>query len=229
MRLIHIITGLLGIISGAVALYALKGGKVHRKSGMFFVYTMLLMSGTAVVLSVLKPQRISIAAGLLTFYLVTTALLTVRRPVQGFNWMDAGAMFIALMAAIVGFKFGIEGLNTPTGTLDGDPAFAGFLMGGVALLALFGDMRMMRQGIKGARRIGRHLWRMCFALWIAAASFFLGQPQVFPEQIRETPLLIIPPLLVLLLMFYWMGRILFKRQSHKFSQICNAQNSPAKD
>jgi uncharacterized membrane protein len=212
MRWIHIITGLIGIVSGAVALYALKGGKAHRRSGIVFVYTMLLMSGTAVVLSVLKPQRISIAAGLLTFYLVVTALLTVRRPAEGFNWIDAGAMLVALAAAVLGFKFGIEGLNTPNGTLDGDPAVGGFIMGGVALLAAFGDVRMMRQGIQGARRIARHLWRMCFALWIAVTSLFLGQPQVFPEQIRNTPLLMIPPLLVLLVMFYWMGRILYKRR-----------------
>lgn len=188
MRLIHIITGFLGLVSGAIALYSLKGGKAHRKSGMIFVFTMLLMSGTAVVLSVMKPQRISIAAGLLTFYLVTTALLTVRRRAEGFDWINVGAMLIALTAAIIGFKFGIEGLNTPTGTLDGDPAFGGFIMGGVALLAVFGDIRMMLRGIKGKHRIARHLWRMCFALWIAAASLFLGQPQVFPEQIRNTPL-----------------------------------------
>lgn len=211
MRLIHILTGFLGLASGAIALYAFKGGKAHRTSGMIFVYTMLLMSGTAVVLSVMKPQRISIAAGLLTFYLVITALLTVRRRAEGFNWVDAGAMLVALTAAILGFRFGIEGLNTPTGTLDGDPAVGGFVMGGVALLAVIGDVRMMLRGIKGTRRISRHLWRMCFALWIAAASLFLGQPQVFPEQIRNTPLLLIPPLLVLLLMFYWLARFLFKK------------------
>ena len=212
MRLVHIITGLLGLVSGAVALYALKGGNEHRKSGMIFVYTMLLMSGTAVVLSVMKPQRISIAAGLLTFYLVTTALLTVRRPDQGFNWIDAGAMLVALTAGIIGFKFGLDGLKSPTGTLDGDPGVAGFIMGGVALLAVFGDVRMMLRGSQGARRIARHLWRMCFAMWIAAASLFLGQPQVFPEPIRKSFLLVIPPLLVLLVMFYWLARFLFKRR-----------------
>jgi len=32
--------------------------------------------------------------GLLTFYLVTTVLLTVRRP-PGIDWMSAGAMIFA--------------------------------------------------------------------------------------------------------------------------------------
>jgi hypothetical protein len=50
---------------------------------------------------------------------------------------------------------------------------------------------------------------MCLALWIAAASFFLGQADVFPESLRIMPLLCTPVLLVILLMFYWLARVLF--------------------
>lgn len=47
------------------------------------------------------------------------------------------------------------------------------------------------------------------ALWIAAASFFLGQSDEFPEALRIMPLLCTPVLLVLLAMFYWLARVLF--------------------
>ena len=50
---------------------------------------------------------------------------------------------------------------------------------------------------------------MCFALWIATASFFLGQADEFPEALRIMPLLCTPVLLVLLLMFYWLARVMF--------------------
>jgi hypothetical protein len=65
--------------------------------------------------------------------------------------------------------------------------------------------------IKGAKNKFRtiHLWHTCFALWIAAASFFLGQSDVFPEPLRIMTLLCIPVLFVLLLMFYWLVRVLF--------------------
>jgi len=43
MRLLHIVAGLLGLVSGAVALYALKGARLHRQSGMLFVYAMVTM------------------------------------------------------------------------------------------------------------------------------------------------------------------------------------------
>jgi hypothetical protein len=51
---------------------------------MIFVYAMLVMSVSGAVMAALKPERISVIAGMLTFYLVTSALLTVQRPVQSF-------------------------------------------------------------------------------------------------------------------------------------------------
>jgi hypothetical protein len=50
---------------------------------------------------------------------------------------------------------------------------------------------------------------MCFALFLAAISLFIGQSQAFPEPLRNSGLLPIPVLLVLLLMFYWLVRVLF--------------------
>jgi hypothetical protein len=43
----------------------------------------------------------------------------------------------------------------------------GLTSGAVALLAAFGDVRMLlARGISWPHRMARHLWRMCFALWI---------------------------------------------------------------
>jgi peptidoglycan/LPS O-acetylase OafA/YrhL len=206
MILLHIIGGLVGLTSGAVALSAPKGGNLHRKSGMIFVYAMLVLSTSGAVMAALKPERISVIAGMLTFYLVITALLTVRRREPGSNWMDASTMVFALLVGLLSITFAIQGLS---GT-DAEYTPIGFIFGIVALLAGFGDIRMMlARSLLWAQRIARHLWRMCFALWIAAASFFLGQSDEFPEALRIMPLLCTPVLLVLLLMFYWLARVLF--------------------
>ncbi len=207
MRALHIIAGLSGIASGAVALYALKGSTLHRKSGMVFVYTMLFMSASGAVMAALKPQRISVVAGVLTFYLVLTALLTVRPRAEGSRWLDAGAMLVGLAAGIAGFTFALRASSSAAGTLEGLPAAPGFMFGTVALLATLGDIRILARGIAGARRIARHLWRMCFAMFIATASFFLGQPQVFPRGLRRSGVLAIPVLLVVSVMIYWMVRV----------------------
>lgn len=217
MRWLHIIAGLFGLISGAVALYALKGGKLHRKSGMVFVYAMLLMSGTGAVLAAVKThERISVVAGMLAFYLTLTALLTVRHNYKKLHWIDFVAAFFGLATVFIGLKFGIEGLNNPDGNIDGQPGLVGLIFGFIALLGVLGDIRFTGWGIKGTHRLARHLWRMCFALWIAVTSFFLGQSQVFPEPIRKFPLLVTPVLLVLLVMIYWLVKVLiFKKVNAK--------------
>jgi uncharacterized membrane protein len=212
MKFVHIVAGLMALISGAVALFALKGGRLHRKSGAFFVYSILTLSGSGIVLAVRQPDRISSVAGLLTFYLVTTSLLTARRHDERFHWMDAAAMLLGLTAGVLGFKFGFDAMNSPAGMLDGLPGTPAFVFGGMAFLAVVGDIRMMLGRIRGARRIARHLWRMCFALFIAAASFFLGQADEFPAQIRTYPLLAAPVLLVFVLMLYWLARVLFTKR-----------------
>jgi hypothetical protein len=78
-------------------------------------------------------------------------------------------------------------------------------------------------GLFGAQRIARHLWRMCFSLFIASGSFFLGQAKVIPKPIRIVPLLAIPALLPLVLMFYWLLRVRFtkwyRRRADSFSPI----------
>ena len=89
--------------------------------------------------------------------------------------------------------------------------FPFFVFGTVGLLAGIGDVRMLRVGmLRGAPRLARHLWRMCFALFIASGSFFLGQAKVFPKPIRIIPLLAVPVVAVLVMMVYWLWRIRVK-------------------
>ncbi|HKY53041.1 MAG TPA: hypothetical protein VJM08_01995, partial [Anaerolineales bacterium] len=135
MVILHIIGGLIGLTSGALALSSPKGATLHRKSGIIFVYAMLLLSFTGVVIAALLPERISVIAGMLTFYLVITALLTVRRRPQGFDWIVAGAMVFAWIIGLPSIAFAIQGLVNRDGIIglcaccshDGDPAFNNML------------------------------------------------------------------------------------------------------
>jgi peptidoglycan/LPS O-acetylase OafA/YrhL len=219
---VHVAAGAVGIVSGFVALFVRKGGRLHRKSGMVFVYAMLVMAVIGAGLASIdhhrlsgapmKAQRISVLAGVLTFYLVVTALLTVRRRTQRSRWVEVGALLVALAVCVLGFGFGMQAAGRPGGTLDGLPAAPAFIFGSVALLAAVGDVRLMlARGVEGAPRIARHLWRMCFALWIGSSSFFLGQAKFIPQPLRIMPLLAFPVLLVLVLMFYWLARVRFGR------------------
>lgn len=92
------------------------------------------------------------------------------------------------------------------------PAFPFFMFAAVGLLGSASDFRVLRSApLTGTRRLVRHLWRMCFALFIAALSFFIGQAKVFPEPIRIRPLLALPVLAVLVTMLYWLWRVRIRR------------------
>jgi uncharacterized membrane protein len=210
---IHIVAGLVAIVAAAVALYAAKGARLHRESGTIFVYAMLTMSGTAAVMAAAQPNWANVLQGALTFYLVTSGLLTIRRHVAARHSIEVGAMLVALAIGVAHFSLGTAALHSVTGTTYGYPPPLYFVFGSVALVAAVGDMRMIRVGgLQGRRRIVRHLWRMCFATFIATGSFFLGQAKVFPEPVRIVPLLAIPALAPLVLMLYWLARVAVGRR-----------------
>ena len=210
---LHIIAGALGLLSGATALYAAKGALLHRRSGMLFVYAMLTMAvfGTAIAAIGGVAPAVNIPAALMTSYLVITGLITVRPLASRARWLDAGLMLVALVVALVDLNFGFEAAANG-GKREGIPAFPLFMFGVVGLLASGGDYRMIRaNGLRGAARLARHLWRMCFALFIAALSFFLGQAKVIPKPVRIPALLALPVLAVLVTMFYWLWRVRIRR------------------
>ena len=73
-----------------------------------------------------------------------------------------------------------------------------------------GDLRVFWSGpLRGRPRLKRHLWRMCFALFIAAGSFF-SSARALPstsEPFLSAPMRILPILLVFVAMFYWLWRL----------------------
>jgi uncharacterized membrane protein len=200
---IHILAGALALAGGYVALAAAKGGALHRRSGKLFVGAMITMSLTGAAIAILNAEPISIVAGLLTFYFVTTAFLTVRNRSEWSGRIDRIAMLVAVSVALFGFIVGFRLAGT------GRPeAYPMFMFGIVGLLAARGDLRMIRAGgIQGPERLRRHLWRMCFAMWVAAASFFWGPPGRVPDIIYIPALLPIPVLAPIAVMTYWLVRL----------------------
>jgi hypothetical protein len=209
---VHIIAGSIAIISGFISVFAIKGLKLHRKSGMLFVYSMLVLALTGAAIATLKHQPASIIGGLLAFYLVTTAFLAVRPRDYWFRLIHVVAFAFGASVSAFAFKIGFDALHSATGTSQGVPAGMLFFFATIALLSALGDARMLvTGGLQGPHRIARHLWRMCFSLFIASGSFFLGQAKVIPKPIRILPLLAIPALLPLVLLLYWLARVLFTR------------------
>jgi len=118
---------------------------------------------------------------------------------------------IPLAIGVLGWSNGVHAFFSETGSKYGVPAGMHLFMGTVCLLAAAGDVRMLlRGGVFGTQRVARHLWRMCFGLFIATGSFFLGQAvKVFPFLANQIDLLIIAAVLPLLLLIFWLLRVRF--------------------
>ena len=205
---IHVAAGGLAMVLGATALLAKKGGTIHRRSGLLFVYAMVVLGITAAMLG-------NVLGGFMTVYFVGTALTTVRPVSSWTRLINAAALTLAVGLALVDIVLGVTAFNSPRGFLNGVPFVMFFFIATVLFLAAAGDVRIMRFGVpRGGPRLARHLWRMCFALFIAAGSFFSIRERVakiLPEPFTTAPMRALPILLVFGAMFYWLWRVRGRR------------------
>ena len=213
---IHVAAGGLAVVLGAVALSVKKGGATHRRSGLLFVYAMAVMGTTAAILGFRNsPTDGTVFAGVMTRYFVGTALTTVRPASSWTSRLNMAALVVAIGLAIVDILGGVEAFNSPRRLLNGVPFFMHFFLAAVMIVAAAGDVRVIRSGMPGGRpRLARHLWRMCFALFIAAGSFFSVRERVailLPEPLTSGPMRALPILLLFASMFYWLWRVRSRR------------------
>ena len=227
--MIHVLAGGAGILSGFVALYSSKGAPVHRRAGTVFVSAMLVTCGFGLLIAIVRntAPAINIPAALLTASLVVTALTTVRASTRVTRALENGATLVCLAVGAASLRFAWEAV-TAGGARNGMPAFPFFMFGFVSLIAAAGDIARRRsRDQSGSLRIARHLWRMCFALFVASLSFFIGQSDVFPATIRIMPLLALPVVTVLVTMLYWLWRVRFRRSLRGLIQASSVVRGPA--
>jgi hypothetical protein len=225
MLTVHIFAGILGLLSGTAALSFRKGSARHVLAGRIFVASMLTMGILAVYLAIVRHQPNNIGGGILTFYLIGTGWLTARRrdgETSRFDWV---VLLIPLALGILTWMTGVKVVRSGASSQDGVPVGMTFFMGSVMLLAGAGDVRMLLGGgVRGAKRIARHLWRMCFGLFIAAGSFFLGPAnrplrllsavglgQHLSPAVFSTTLYLVLSVLPLIMLIFWLVRVRFAR------------------
>ena len=206
--ILHICGGIVGLLSGAAAVCFRKGSRLHAEAGNVFVPSMLTMAAAGVTLAVMQFQPGNILGGALTMYLVGTSWMTAKRKHPKAGTFDWSAFLLAFLLAGIEVRWGIEAAMSPSGLKYDYPPGPYFFMGSVALMAGVGDLRLIvRNGIAGTQRLARHLWRMCFALFIASGSVFLARQHLFPVFMRKTGMLILLSFAPLLVMVYWLIRM----------------------
>ena len=206
----HFGAALLALLAGTIALAVAKGGRLHKQSGLVFTWAMITTGILASVLSAYEGK--SVVGGLFVCYLVFTATTTVKPLPRAGRGVAVGLMIFAFATAVAMYMQGLVVWQKPHHMLAGVPAGMIFFLGTVSLLAAIGDLRMILEGgLRGTRRLARHLWRMCFGLFVATGSFFIGQMNFIPAPIRVVPLLFVLGVAPLFILLYWMWRVRLRR------------------
>lgn len=183
---VHIAAGVAALFAGAAAAGARKGGMAHARAGTVFAAVMLVLGVTAAWLDTQKDPPASPVSGVFVCYFVATAWAAARRRDAAAGWIERVACAAALGAGALMLWGAFAGTAAPTPVGMG-PVFG---LGGLCLLAGLADLRVvLGRALTPKQRTARHLWRMCFAFFIATGSFFLGQQDVLPKAVQGSPVL----------------------------------------
>lgn len=209
----HGMVGTALVLSGIVALLSKKGKYVHRRSGQIFAVTLFLMALIILATKLLASNLVStlgVTFTALVCYLVLTSWATMRMPPATLNTLSYFAPAMACSVGMMSLYFGLTAVFGYAHLDDDIPVAAFFVFSALAFLSAWGDFSLiLKGGLVGAQRVARHLWRMCFAVYLFTATLFTGPGSiVFPDGIRGSWILMLPELSVLALGLYWMTKVL---------------------
>jgi hypothetical protein len=215
---LHIGGASLGLVSGTIAMAAKKGGAWHRWSGNLFFVSMLAMSGVGAAVAPFLPDRGTTLAGLFVFYLTATAWAAVKGAPGAVGTIEIGGFLAAVASACLAFAFGWVGAHSPGGLIDKIPYEMPVVVGLILTLCAAVDLKVILQGgLLGPNRLARHLWRMCLALAMAYGSL-AGQPKALPPALRGQPVTMVPALVVLGLMAFWLVKVRPRRRAKRAAE-----------
>lgn len=132
---LHIISGSIALISGAIAIFSSKGQGVHRRAGRIYFWAMTLVFLSGLVLSVYRYNRFLFLLAFLSYYSAFAGIrsLSLRQLHQGQapQWYDWAAGLINAVANLLFLGLGAYWLWE--GQYIAGGMSVGFALGGLAI------------------------------------------------------------------------------------------------
>lgn len=131
---VHFAVGLASIVAGTVALSVTKGARLHKRSGMIFTAAMVVLGVTAMGIGLYENNMGQVFGGLLAFYFVVSAMLTVKSLPGIGQGANTALMVVAFICAAALFYGGVVEWMDPSIPVIGRPRVFPPLIGGSLLL-----------------------------------------------------------------------------------------------
>jgi uncharacterized membrane protein len=177
--IVHIATGGLALLLGAVAMFTKKGSKQHILSGKIYGYSMMVSGLSAVYLSVVKELTFLLLIGLFSMFMV----LSAWRSLAHFRARDAvkkeADILIVTIGAASSFFMIYLGVN---GLLQGSMfSIVALVLGIINLMLSFGHLNNVRKKANPKKWLGSHIAGMGGAYIATFTAFLVVNVQFQPS------------------------------------------------
>jgi uncharacterized membrane protein len=163
--LVHIGAGFLALLSGPVAMFARKGGGLHRAAGKTFVWAMLAVVATAAALAIWNSNTFLLTVAVISFHLTFTGWRAAQR--HGERSGQAELLDSSVSGGTLIFGVGLILAGLVGGAVDSLAIGLGFLTAALAVPQLI----RFRRGAGGEGWFFRHTIGMLSA-YIATFTAF---------------------------------------------------------
>ncbi len=187
LLIIHIATGVTALLVGLIPMFSKKGGPLHNRAGLIYVYCMITVAVSALLLCGLQPFKMMrlflTGIAVFSFYLSMTGWRATKQKKSGPTSFDKGLTFTTLFVSLAMIGFGVYLL-----VLHG-ASFFPILFSFFGLLTLTFARRDIRQMARPAEKMHwffQHFTRMG-ASYIATftAALVTNMSRILPHNAPE--------------------------------------------
>ena len=200
---IHIISGIIGLLTGSFNMISKKGDQKHKQVGSLFSLSMIMVGLSSMILSIIHPNYFLFLMAVFTIYFVITGyrynqlrLLKYDQKPEILDWVFTIVMLIiAILILILGGKYIIE---------KNSMGYAFIAFGIIAIRSVKTDY----YNYTGRSKINNywlmaHIQRMTGAYISSLTAFLVVNSKYISEYIPKVWIWLIPSVIFIPLIFVW--------------------------
>lgn len=108
--ILHVAAGTTALLVGLVPMFSQKGGKLHNRAGLVYVWCMIIVAITALLVCILKPfgmlRLFLTGIAVMSFYLCVTGWRATKHKRSGPGQADKILSYVTLIVSIAMMGFG---------------------------------------------------------------------------------------------------------------------------
>ena len=111
LLILHIATGVTALLVGLIPMFSKKGSRLHNRAGLIYVYCMITVAVTALLLCALQPFKMMrlflTGIAVFSFYLSMTGWRATKQKKSGPTVFDKALTFVTLAVSLAMIGFGM--------------------------------------------------------------------------------------------------------------------------